>query len=116
MPMQPPRHKPLWKVRSKAETLKQWSRFHQAFHPRPSAATRGYSRDWTKLRDRYIAEHPDCASCGEKAVVVDHVQSIREHPELRLDVRNLRSLCFQCHHEKSMRFENTLGKRRSSPA
>jgi 5-methylcytosine-specific restriction endonuclease McrA len=44
--------------------------------------------------------------------VVDHVRSIREAPERRLDPANLMSLCRRCHDLKSQRVDNTLGKRR----
>jgi 5-methylcytosine-specific restriction endonuclease McrA len=102
-------------VRSKSEQLKQWSRFHQAFHPRPSASERGYDADWKHLRNSYIKAYPDCRRCGERATVVDHVQSIREAPERRLDPANLMSLCTRCHNLKSQVVDNTLGKR-TSPA
>jgi 5-methylcytosine-specific restriction endonuclease McrA len=67
------------------------------------------------LRAAFLRAHPDCASCGGMATLVDHIESVREHPEKRLDPSNLQSMCFKCHHRKSMTFENTLGKR-TSPA
>jgi 5-methylcytosine-specific restriction endonuclease McrA len=98
-------------VKSKAESLRSWRKFQNAFHPRPSATERGYDADWRWLRADWLKAHPDCA-CGEHATIVDHIESIREHPERRLDSGNLQSMCFKCHHQKSMTWENTLGKRR----
>lgn len=38
-----------------------------------------------------------CVECGKPAKHVDHKQTIRSAPHLRLDPANLRSLCHSCH-------------------
>ncbi|WP_432207954.1 HNH endonuclease [Ancylobacter polymorphus] len=43
-----------------------------------------------------LEEHPIC-DCGAVAVEVHHVISVRERPDLRLDVANLQYLCRSCH-------------------
>jgi 5-methylcytosine-specific restriction endonuclease McrA len=104
--MKPPTHRPIHS-RSKAEQIRTWSRFHNAFHPRPSAAERGYDKDWHKLRNAFIREHPECR-CGAPAQVVDHITSIKADPSRRLDPSNLESLCHACHNKKGRRHDGTL--------
>jgi 5-methylcytosine-specific restriction endonuclease McrA len=110
----PPRHRPIHQ-KSKAEQIRTWRKFQEAFHPRPSASERGYDADWRRLRNAYLAEHRECQRCGEPATMVDHKESIRANPARRLDPRNLEAMCFACHHRKSMTWDNTLGKRRLTP-
>ncbi|WP_432207955.1 HNH endonuclease signature motif containing protein [Ancylobacter polymorphus] len=43
-----------------------------------------------------LAEHPTC-TCGEPSAEVHHLISVRERPDLRLDVANLQCLCRSCH-------------------
>ena len=76
-----------------------------------SAHSRGYDRKWSKLRDQTVIESDfKCQSCGRFVVLrkkeatgnmqvarVDHIKSIKEAPELRLDESNLRCLCESCH-------------------
>lgn len=64
---------------------------------------RGYSTDWNKLRNAYIAEHPLCERCEAQG----HITEAKEvhHKEqfqgiddpLRLDPNNLESICISCH-------------------
>ena len=54
---------------------------------------------WKELRDRYIAMHPTCESCGGKAEHVHHVKAFRGDIRLFLDVNNLMSLCSNCHNK-----------------
>jgi 5-methylcytosine-specific restriction protein A len=73
---------------------------------RGSSAARGYSSDWTKLRNIFINENPLCAHClarGEikAATLVDHIVPVRVAPERRLDKTNLQSLDDACHAIKS---------------
>lgn len=74
---------------------------------RPSAARRGYDAAWRRFR-RYHLDviEPLCRFCRERglivaAEVVDHIISIEERPDLRLDHNNLRSLCKRCHDERT---------------
>lgn len=62
---------------------------------RGSAAARGYDADWQRKRASYLAAHPTCSApgCGMPATNVDHIKSVRTHPELRLADDNLRGFC-----------------------
>lgn len=66
---------------------------------RPSSARRGYDRAWMRLRARFLAVHPTCATpgCPRPAGEVDHIQTVRARPDLRLAWSNLRAFCKACH-------------------
>jgi 5-methylcytosine-specific restriction enzyme A len=69
---------------------------------RPSSPRRGYDAAWRRARDAQLAREPLCRMCREvgmlaQATVVDHIQSVQERPDLRLEPSNLRSLC-SAHH------------------
>jgi 5-methylcytosine-specific restriction endonuclease McrA len=66
---------------------------------------------------RQLAREPYCRACAEdgkrrRAVIADHVLTIAEPPELRLDPKNLRSLGVPCHNAKSNRFVGGFGRPR----
>jgi 5-methylcytosine-specific restriction protein A len=57
------------------------------------------SKDWPRVRNAWIAEHPDCAVCGtKKNCEVHHKIPFHLHPELELNPANLITLC-RVHHE-----------------
>ena len=62
---------------------------------RPSAAARGYDREFREKARAFLRHHPQCA-CGAPATLVMHVISIRKRPDLRLDERNWRPGCRSC--------------------
>jgi len=64
---------------------------------RPNARARGYDREWEKARAEYLAAYPSCRRCGARAVLVDHIVSIRKAPHRRLDRTNFQALCTPCH-------------------
>ncbi|MBP2303433.1 HNH endonuclease [Azospirillum picis] len=78
---------------------------------RGSARQRGYDRDWEKLRDAVVIERGcRCEACRTIVVLrkreatattpvaeVDHIESITDRPDLRLERSNLRVLCKPCH-------------------
>ena len=69
---------------------------------RPSSHARGYDRAWSRLRAWFLTGNPWCRMCDEKgravpALIADHVLTIEERPDLRLDPTNLQSLCGPCH-------------------
>lgn len=66
---------------------------------RPSAAARGYDAEWRKVRAAFLKANPTCShpGCGKPATDADHVLSVRERPDLRLDPSNLRPFC-HAHH------------------
>ncbi|MDH4993308.1 HNH endonuclease [Aquamicrobium lusatiense] len=72
---------------------------------RPSASRRGYDRAWQKLRKSFLLAFPTCSTdgCGKPATDVDHIQSIREAPHLRLKWSNLRAFCHSCHSRHTAR-------------
>lgn len=47
---------------------------------------------------------------------VDHIKSIAEAPELRLDKRNLRCLCDRCHNRRTMRDQGPNKGKHSKPS
>ncbi|CAO3434275.1 HNH endonuclease [Azospirillum endophyticum] len=86
---------------------------------RGSARQRGYDRDWEKLRDTVVIERGcrcEAAGCGTVVVLrkreataltpvahVDHIESIADRPDLRLERSNLRVLCEPCHNARTAR-------------
>jgi 5-methylcytosine-specific restriction protein A len=62
---------------------------------------RGYDRVWERVARRYLAAHPVCEACEEQgrtalAVLVHHVVPLCDGGA-RLDTRNMRALCGECH-------------------
>lgn len=84
---------------------------------RGSAASRGYDADWRRCRAAFLLKHPLCLFCEtagrvEEATVVDHIISIEDRPDLRLDWSNLRPLCKPCHDRRTAR-DQAFGGRSS---
>jgi len=98
MPSRSPVHRPpSWKPRVEVERDRK-----RTFNTtRPSSWRRGYDRDWRKLRAAYLNAHPFCCMplCGALAAEVDHIRSVADYPELRLEWANLRALC-KSHHSR----------------
>lgn len=86
---------------------------------RRSARQRGYDADWERLRDEVVIERGcrcEAQGCGRIVVLrkreattgapvahVDHIQSVAERPDLRLERSNLRVLCEPCHNARTAR-------------
>ena len=78
---------------------------------RGSSSARGYDRAWRELRKTFLRMHPvcECEDCeaGKKrllaAEVVDHIESIKDRPELRLVWSNLRAMSKRCHDARTAR-------------
>jgi 5-methylcytosine-specific restriction protein A len=75
---------------------------------RPSAAVRGYGRDWQRLSKAFLADHPlcecdDCKAGGlvTPAEVVDHVIPHRGNQRLFWDRSNWRAMSKRCHDRKT---------------
>ena len=88
-------HKPEYEQRQREQN----TRYERS---RGSAASNGYDAQWNKVRLIKLRHNPLCEDCQEAgrvtaAVLVHHVKPVKEHPELRLTMSNLRSLCVQCH-------------------
>jgi 5-methylcytosine-specific restriction endonuclease McrA len=70
---------------------------------RGSASFRGYSNDWAKFRlialkrDHYLCV--ECLAAGRvtSAEHVHHIKKVCDHPELRLVLDNVISICQPCH-------------------
>ena len=62
---------------------------------RPSSSQRGYDAEWQKIRSEYLAEHPQCARCTEKAIDVHHI--IPKRAGGTDDWDNLEALCHSHH-------------------
>jgi len=71
---------------------------------RGNSGQRGYTHGWREMRLVKLSQFPLCQRCLQKnppketpATMVHHIKPIEEYPELRLDIRNMQSLCFSCH-------------------
>lgn len=60
--------------------------------------------DWQKLRRQHRRYHPICEveGCGKRTEHVDHIVTVAEAPERRLDPTNLQGLC-HAHHNRLTR-------------
>ena len=102
MPQRPSLHRVPWH-RSRAER----ERYRKAAldQHRDGAAARGYDADWQRLRALYLKRYPLCSQpgCYRVATDVDHLLSVRQHPDLRLTWSNLRSFCHSHHSARTAR-------------
>jgi hypothetical protein len=60
----------------------------------------GFQRSggWRAVEKRQLAEHPECAACGQThGNQVHHVKPFHTHPALELAVENLITLCKRHH-------------------
>src|SRR6187399_1571674 len=69
---------------------------------RPTRAARGYDGAWFKVRGHHLKYFPFCVICARmgrqvRGEHVDHIITVRENPLLRLDPRNLQTLCAKHH-------------------
>lgn len=65
-----------------------------------------YGRNWRRIRDRYIAEHPLCEKCKKEgrltpAQEVHHIVPLSQGGTN--DPKNLMALCTSCHSEITAR-------------
>jgi len=62
------------------------------------------SRDWRAVRKQVLARDGYiCTYCGEVADTVDHILSVKAHPDLALSLDNLTSACRRCNSAKGSR-------------
>jgi 5-methylcytosine-specific restriction protein A len=97
MPTRPPTHQQLAR-----QPRKPWFR-----EDKRTTTERGYGYDWQQLRAQHIAEHPLCVECEREgrvtaATQIDHVIPHKGDDSLRLDPRNLQSLCDNHHSAKTI--------------
>jgi len=56
------------------------------------------SSQWKKLREKILQKSPTCLKCGATtSLVVHHLCTVKDSPELALDDKNLVVLCNKCH-------------------
>lgn len=65
---------------------------------------------WIKLRDKVYEQQPLCVHClslgyVEPTATVDHIISLNDDWDKRLDITNLQGLCFKCHGKKEMEYK-----------
>ena len=110
MPMRPPRVCQCGKVvpsgqRCQCQVAKDKARNAAYDRSRPTAAARGYDHDWRRLRTAFLADNPVCSEpdCEAQSTDADHVLSVKQRPDLRLDRRNLRAFCHRHHSRRTAR-------------
>ncbi len=71
-------------------------------YDRPSRRV-GKSPHWPALRLQALRRDDwRCVSCGRRGrLEVDHIQPVRDAPELGFDLSNLQTLCPSCHSRKT---------------
>lgn len=81
---------------------------------RKRAATKNYDTAWRSLRRAHLLDHPACVVCGAARSDnhVDHVKPHRGDDGLRLNPRNLQTLCRRHHSQKTAREDNGFGNLR----
>lgn len=82
-------HKQYEKIRTSTEEGRTYKRFYD-------------TKEWKSLR--YQAMLRDgfiCVCCGKEAKVGDHIIPTKVRWDLRLDINNTQSLCFDCHNKKT---------------
>jgi len=92
---------------------------------RPSAAARGYDREWQATRAAYLADNPwcECDDCLQlpawrrpEATVVDHKDGLGPLGPRGHDPSNLRSMTKPCHDRRTARDQPGGWNRRPGPA
>jgi 5-methylcytosine-specific restriction protein A len=78
---------------------------HKAEHQRGTTKARGYAAGWPKIRALKLQDNPLCEiklpGCLTLATEVDHIKTIDERPDLRLEWPNLQSACKPCNVRKA---------------
>lgn len=71
-------------------------------HQRPARHAFYRTPEWRALSKQVRREQPWCA-CGAKTTQADHIKSVRERPDLKLERSNLVGMCRPCHSRKTAR-------------
>jgi 5-methylcytosine-specific restriction enzyme A len=81
---------------------------------RASPASRGYGRNWRRLRGMYLRRHPYCEDPfgvhdePVQATQVDHIIPLRAGGTNKFD--NLQALCTSCHSRKTVMSDGGFGR------
>jgi 5-methylcytosine-specific restriction enzyme A len=78
---------------------------------RGTSTQRGYDAAWRAVRKQFLAKNARCVHCGALATEADHIQSIADRPDLRLNWSNLRALCKPCHSRRTATEQGFARKR-----
>lgn len=94
-----PRHKVEHEAKRAAATKKSNTRYNRA---RPESDKFYGTSRWRKLSIYFRKRYPLCANCATEdrvtpAQLVDHIEPLKERPDLATEWSNLRSLCHACH-------------------
>jgi 5-methylcytosine-specific restriction endonuclease McrA len=75
------------------------------------------SRQWRALRKTILARDGyTCGYCGQTADTVDHILSVKDHPDQAMSPDNLLSACRLCNSRKGSRSQGVfLGKAFAPP-
>lgn len=111
-----PKRPPLFRPKGQ-RTTQERKRDHD--QQRGTSAERGYDAVWRRLRVMFLNANPLCVFHQRKretvaATVVDHIQSVRDRPDLRLEWSNLQSLCKPCH-DRLRQQEQNAERRQGGP-
>ena len=80
-------------------------------------------REWLEAREsmpqlnplppqsRILAELLDRYHRGDRHLHADHILTIKDRPDLRLDLKNMRTLCSVCHDKRSFKDAVASGRR-----
>ena len=79
-----------------------------------STTQRGYGYDWVQLSGAFRVNYPWCTLCllrGSKTLAqcVDHIIPHKRRESLRMDWRNLQSLCNRCHNKDKAQLDRSSG-------
>ncbi|NMO97457.1 HNH endonuclease [Paenibacillus lemnae] len=76
------------------------------------------SASWLRLRQEVLKrDHNECIECAKEGKVttreaavleIDHIQEIKDRPDLALDIDNLRTLCKYHHNVRHDRFDGRV--------
>lgn len=68
------------------------------FFRKPDQFGADRSPGWRALRERHVAEHPECFLCGSRDdLEVHHIVPFHVEPSLELEPKNLVTLCHEHH-------------------
>lgn len=85
------------KMRTSSEDGRAYKRFYD-------------TKEWKSLRyQAFLRDGFCCVRCGREAEVGDHIIPTKVRWDLRLDIKNVQSLCSHCHNQKTAEDEKEYG-------
>ncbi|RST59698.1 HNH endonuclease [Siminovitchia terrae] len=90
-------HKQYERIRTLTEEGRAYKRFYS-------------TKEWKSLRyQAFLRDGFCCVQCGREAEVGDHIIPTKVRWDLRLDIDNVQSMCFECHNKKTAEDEQKYG-------